>query len=281
MNWTNKDESLPIERRYCPLQIPPISCWKTCTVSPAVNRYLDLLIADLPRNLACIPTVIPSSPLCPLHYVFHTQPYSSFGIRIQVSIAALNAANPADPTAAAWRASLREPIHRPRTDEPIDGDIEDEHLGAALAGRIKGVEQTVRVVVDACFAVVVAVMICCGPKPPQNLASSVVMEARQSVTVIASIDGTGTSVVVTDVSGVYGYGRRTKIVKIRPVDADGTPLVPRDVAHATNQPKASGFALQRSHSYVPSPVYESKIYPLTDLDPVVDISPYDRCHENE
>lgn len=37
-------------------------------------------------------------------------------------------------------------------------------------------EQAVNVVVDACFAVVVAVMICCGPKPPQNLASSVVID---------------------------------------------------------------------------------------------------------
>ncbi|OIW32727.1 ankyrin [Coniochaeta ligniaria NRRL 30616] len=35
---------------------------------------------------------------------------------------------------------LADPIHRPRTNEPIDGDIEDEPLGTALAGRIKGVD---------------------------------------------------------------------------------------------------------------------------------------------
>ncbi|OIW32482.1 hypothetical protein CONLIGDRAFT_642190 [Coniochaeta ligniaria NRRL 30616] len=51
-------------------------------------------------------------------------------------------------------------------------------------------------------------------------------EAQQTITIISSIDGAGTSVVVTDVSGGYGYGRRTKVVGIRPVDADGTPLGP-------------------------------------------------------
>ncbi|KAL2136170.1 hypothetical protein VTI74DRAFT_5223 [Chaetomium olivicolor] len=33
---------------------------------------------------------------------------------------------------------LADPLHDPRTGELVDGDIKDEHLGAALAGRIKG-----------------------------------------------------------------------------------------------------------------------------------------------
>lgn len=35
---------------------------------------------------------------------------------------------------------LADPIYRPQADEPVDGDIEDEHLGTALAERIKGVD---------------------------------------------------------------------------------------------------------------------------------------------
>lgn len=58
-------------------------------------------------------------------------------------------------------------------------------------------------------------------------------EARQTITVLASVDGgAATSVaVVDDVAdgGGYGYyprGRRTRLVRIRPADAKGTPLGP-------------------------------------------------------
>lgn len=82
-------------------------------------------------------------------------------------------------------------------------------------------------------------------------------EAQQTITIITSIDGYGTSVSVVGVTGGYG-SKKTKLVRIRPVDANGTPLGPGLAGYLIVNPE-DGVVVESVVDYDHQGTYEIKV----------------------